>query len=330
MQPGAGLAAPVRDNRPMHLVIPFAAPLGPPCQAALEGLELPHLKTLLRTLTPDGDLTGHASDLSPLSERVVSQNAFADGLIPWAAMRARALSHTLPGAAWGLVTPCHLTVHADHIAMQDPADLRLEADESLALLQAMAPYFLEDGLVLHFVQTDNWLLQGEALRGLATASIERVRGQKVDPWMPRTEAARLVRRLQNEMQMLLYTHPVNDARVARGAPMVNSFWLSGTGDLPADAPPFLQATVLHSLQAPALRDDAAAWAQAWQALDSGPLADMARALEQLRQSNAAGRPTLTLCGKHTARTWSLQPRSLLQRVGATLRSTPPTALLKNL
>jgi hypothetical protein len=160
--------------------------------------------------------------------------------------------------------------------------------------------------------------------------LERVRGQKVDPWMPRTEAARLVRRLQNEMQMLLYTHPINDARVARGAPMVNSFWLSGTGDLPADAPPFLQATVLDTLQASALRDDAATWAQAWQALDGGPLADMAQALKQRSQSNDAHPPTLTLCGSHTARTWRLQPRSLLRRIGAALRSAPPTAILKNL
>jgi hypothetical protein len=207
----------------MHLVIPFAAPAGPQCQAALDRLELPHLKSLLRALTPHGELQGQANDLSPLPERVLSQNAFADGLVPWAALRARALPNVAPGAASGLITPCHLTVHADHIAMQDPAALRLEADESLALLQAMAPYFLEDGLSLHFLQANTWLVQGEALRSLATASIERVRGHKVDPWMPRTEAARLVRRLQNEMQMLLYTHPVNDARVARGAPMVNSF-----------------------------------------------------------------------------------------------------------
>ena len=314
----------------MHLVIPSAAPAGPQCQAALDRLELPHLKSLLRTLTPHGELQGQASDLSPLSERVLTQNAFADGLLPWAALRARALPKVTSGAAWGLITPCHLTVHADHIAMHDPSALRLEAQESLALLQAMAPYFLEDGLSLHFLHADTWLVQGEALRDLPTASIERVRGQKVDPWMPRTEAARLVRRLQNEMQMLLYTHPVNDARVARGAPMVNSFWLSGTGDLPADAAPFLQATVLDDLQAHALRDDAAAWAQAWQALDGGPLADMAQALKQRSQSNDARPPTLTLCGSHTARTWRQQPRSLLGRIGSALRSVPPTAILKNL
>jgi hypothetical protein len=314
----------------MHLVIPYAAPIGPQCQAALEQLPLPHLSSLLRTLTPHGELHGQASALSPLSERVLSQNDFADGLIPWAALRASALFDAAPNAAWGLITPCHLTVHADHIAMADPAALRLEAEESQALLRAMAPYFLEDGLVLHFLQADTWLVQGEALRGLPTASLERVRGQKVDPWMPRSDAARLVRRLQNEMQMLLYTHAVNDTRAARGAPLVNSFWLSGTGDLPANAPPFLQATVIDTLQASALRDDAAAWAQAWQALDAGPLADMRQALARRGPSFAGEAPALTLCGNHTARTWRQQPRSLFSRIGAALRSTPATAILKKL
>ncbi|MDH4480873.1 MAG: phosphoglycerate mutase [Rhodoferax sp.] len=314
----------------MHLVIPFAAPPGPACQAALADLQLPHLVALLNALTPVEALPGQDHDLSPLAERIVSQNAFADGLIPWAALRAADLAEPDPQAAWGLITPCHLIVHADHIAMHDPAELRLEGAESRALLQAMAPYFLEDGLVLHFLQADTWLVQGEALGQLPTASLERVRGQKVDPWMPGTAAARVLRRLQNEMQMLLYTHPINDARAARGQRTVNSFWLSGTGDLPPGPPPFLQATIVDTLQAPALRDDRLAWAEAWQSLDSGPLARLAQGLEHPNRSSIDTGPTLTLCGPQCARTWRPQPRSLLRRIGSALRKTPLTALLTDL
>jgi len=314
----------------MHFIIPAAAPSGPSCQSALAGLKLPNLVTLLRTLTPVATLQGQDDDLSPLSERVMSQNAFADGLIPWAALRAADLPHAAPHAAWGLITPCHLVVHADHIAMRDPAELDLEDAESRALLQSMAPYFQEDGLQLHYVQADIWLVQGEALRRLPTASLERVRGQTIDPWMPGTEAARMLRRLQNEMQMLLYTDPVNDARAARGAPRVNSFWLSGTGDLPAGPSPFLQATVLGTLQTAALRDDGAAWAHAWQMLDSGPLAQWVQSLS--KHPTATGSPglSLSLCGQHGARTWRQQPRSLLHRLVTRLRGAPLTALLKDL
>ncbi len=313
----------------MHLVIPFAAAAGPQCQAAPERLALPHLRTLLRTLRPSGALLGTDSDLSPLAERVLSNHAYADGLIPWAALRAAALPLFKPSAAYGLVSPCHLVVHADHVSMQDPATLDLSDAESQVLMRAMQPYFLEDGLTLHWLDACTWLAEGEALRGLATASLERVRGQSVDRWMPRQDAAKLLRRLQNEMQMLLYTHPINDARVARGAPMVNSFWLSGTGDLPPNPAPLLQATVLDALTAPALRDDAPAWVQAWQDLDAGPLAELLRAL---KNSPAPSAPpiALTLCGSHRAQTWRQQPRSLWSRLLGTFDATRPASILKTL
>jgi hypothetical protein len=314
----------------MHLVIPNAAPPGPQCQAALERLELPQLRQLLRALTLDGELLGRDTDLSPLAERVQTQDAYADGLIPWGAQQTRQVPGLPADAAWGLVTPCHWAVHADHVAMHDPRTLRLDAAESEALMQAMAPYFLEDGLTLHYVQADTWLVRGEVLRALPTASLERVRGQAVDAWLPRTPAARVIRRLQNEMQMLLYTHPINDARAARGVPAVNSFWLSGTRDLLDKTPPAPAATVHDELQAFALNDDAHGWTQAWQALDSGPLAQFAQTLRQYRSTDSTPLPALTLCSERTARTWRLQPQSLIRKIQTALRGPSPTTILKAL
>ena len=312
----------------MHLVIPHAAPSGPQCQAALERLELPHLRQVLRVLTLDGELRGSESDLSPIAERVHTHDAYADGLIPWAAMAAKQLPGAPDVGAWGLITPCHWAVHADHVAMHDPRSLRLEATESQALLAAMAPYFLEDGLVLHYWQADTWLVRGEVLRNLPTASLNRVRGQSVDAWLPRTAAARVVRRLQNEMQMLLYTHAVNDARSARGVPVVNSFWVSGTGDLLENEPQRGGIAVLDTLQSAALNDDAHAWTQAWQALDDGPIAEFAKVLQGPPASGAL--PALTLCSERTARTWRQLPQSVLRKIQTALRSPSLTTILKSL
>ena len=97
----------------------------------------------------------------------------------------------------------------------------------------MQPYFAEDGITLHPLSDTTWLAQGSVLVDLPTASLARTRSARVDGWMPRQPQAQALRRLQNEMQMLLYTHPVNDARKARFLPPVNSFWISGTGTLPA-------------------------------------------------------------------------------------------------
>ncbi len=60
--------------------------------------------------------------------------------------------------------------------------------------------------------------------------------------------------------MLLYTHPINEARSRGGQLPVNSFWLSGSGALPpasARASPELRVT--HDLRDAALRQDWAAW-----------------------------------------------------------------------
>jgi hypothetical protein len=317
----------------MHILIPAAAPPGPQCQDAIARLQLPKLSALLQRLTPTVPLHGQAKDLSPLHERV---RALAlglptgDGLVPWAAMDASALfpnggdTNAAP-AAWAWITPCHWRVHADHVEMADPAQLALGEAESRAFMQAMQAYFLEDGIRLHWLNASTWLAQGEVFRNLPTASLERVRGAPVDAWIPRQVQAKPLRRLQNEMQMLLYTHPLNDARSAQGLPTVTSFWVSGTGQLPVppapatrtSAPNTSQAppiTVLDALQAPARQDDARAWVLAWQGLDA------------MLQEPAH----ITLCGENLAQTFALQPLSVWGRLRRRFTAPALTSLLKTL
>jgi hypothetical protein len=114
------------------------------------------------------------------------------------------------------------TRHAD-----DPAALGLQEAESRTLLAAMQPYFDDDGITLHHVPAlgpERWLAEGELFRSLPTASLDRVLGRNVDPWLPKQDkedakgTARKMKLLQNEMQMLLYTHALE--RRARGAAAV--------------------------------------------------------------------------------------------------------------
>ena len=151
-----------------------------------------------------------------------------------------------------------------------------------------------------------WYAAHESLVDLPCASIDRVVGRNVDRWLPEGRPARLLRRLQNEVQMLLYSHPLNDAREAQGALPVNSFWLSGCGrrqDVEGEEP--------HAdtrLRAPLLSEDWAAWAEAWRALDADALAPLADALERgahcrhrlhhhasCRMVHAASLPSTTIC-----------------------------------
>lgn len=121
----------------------------------------------------------------------------------------------------------------------------------------------------------------------------------MDRWLPRNAATRPLRRLQQEMQMLLYTHPVNDRRAETGLPLVNSFWASGTGVLPASqaAAPAQGPQVVSTLREAALLQDWTAWASEWQRVDAEHCAP-------LRQQLDAGQPVaLTLAGERRATTW---------------------------
>lgn len=226
----------------------------------------------------------------------------AEGAWPWAALANETVS-ALPQAYF---TPCHWQVGMNQVVMLNPAHLQLSEAESQALLDAMQPFFKEDGLAVRFVAPTQWHVQGELLRGLASASLDRVVGMDVNPWLPKSDAAKALRRLQSEMQMLLYNHPVNDARSAQRRLTVNSFWVHGTGVL--SQPPSAPAPQLTmALREPALHEDAAAWAQAWQQID----ATLCAAL----QDQASAHPvTLTLCSEHAAHTYQTTTATPLQQL----------------
>lgn len=308
----------------MHLLIPFAFCSSEGCAAALPTLKLPHLEKLLARLTPDALDQGDVFSLSPPHERALARALklpLQDGLIPWAALQAKT------EGAWGFITPCHWQVGTHQIAMSGQELPDFSAQESQALLAAMQPYFEEDGIALHYEHPSRWLARGDMLEGLATASLDRVVGRNVENWMPRSANAAGLRRLQNEMQMLLYTHPVNDARSARGVPPVNSFWLSGTGTLPPAWPtPALEAqpVVVSTLREAARHEDWAAWAQAWQQVDASQCAALLAALVQ------GGSHQLTLCGERHAQTFSLQAQPYLTRFMNIFGTQNPSSLLEKL
>jgi hypothetical protein len=313
------------DNHPMHLLIPFAYCSSDGCASVLPTLKLPNLEKLLTRLTPEALDTGDEFSLSAPHERALARALglpVTDGLIPWAAWQA------VPAdGAWGYITPCHWQVGANHIAMSGQALPDFPAPESQALLAAMQPYFEEDGITLQYEQPTRWLARAEVFRELASASLDRVVGRNLENWMPRSASAANLRRLQNEMQMLLYTHPVNDARAARGVLPVNSFWLSGTGALPSAAQkPAVEPAplVVTALRDAALNEDWAAWAQAWVTLDATECAALLAALNR-------GEPgQLTLCGERHAQTFLPRQQTYLSRFMNIFGTQPPSTLLEKL
>lgn len=304
-----------------HLLIPFAACDDDGCVQARRDLQLPALARLLGRLRPAASDEGDEHTLSMPHERVLARAsglAAPDGCIPWAAWQVAQAGRDTQGAAWAWITPCHWVVGRDHIAMAHPQDLALGPDESRALLAAMRPYFEQDGIALEYDAPTLWLARGEVFRGFASASLDRVIGRVVDAWLPRGPEAKTIRRLQQEMQMLLYTHAVNEERVRGGMRPVNSFWVSGTGALPSSlsspAPrPPRGLTLTHYLRDAALLQDWHAWRSAWQQLDAGECTRLVQALERREHVS------LTLCGPRNARTWSGDGGGFFTKLAASWR-----------
>ena len=298
----------------MHLVIPFASALSDAAVQALGTLALPNLERLLGRWAVTADPADEITEpdeyaLSMPHERLLARLhgwPVVDGLLPFAAEAARADGLApAPGSGWGLLTPTHWHVGRDEVMLVDPASLALEEDEARTLFAVLSPLFEELDWHLHWATPTRWYVNHASLGELPTASIDRVIGRHVDLWLNEHPGTRLLRRLQSEAQMLLYVHPLNDARLARGALPVNSFWLGGTGPAPAAAAALPPGTIVDDrLRAPVLADDWAAWREAWMAIDAGPLRALAD--EAARTPDAAHR--LTLCGERIAQTW--QPAAI--------------------
>jgi len=287
--------------------------------------ELPHLRTWLAqaqrvAVQVDPVQEPLLATLTPPHERAWAQVlgwSVTDGVLPWAARAAAELGLVANSATdgWAFISLCNWHVSNGQVTLGDPADLRIDEATDATLFNAMHSFFAEDGIALHPYKPGQWLAQSPLLLDLPTASMDRVIGRNIDPWLVGSHvaadalspAAQLLRRLQNEMQMLLYTHPINEGRGLT----INSFWVHGTGALPAHVngqPKNQEPAVIPTLRQSALQQDFMGWLEAWQHVDAHVIAPMLARV-------AAGEPQrLVLCGEHEFHVYDSATPSLWQRL----------------
>jgi len=170
-----------------------------------------------------------------------------DGQVPLAAFAAHTQGlHCPTEHGWAFIDAVHWQISQGQVNLSVPSPISTE--ETSALGEAMQPFLTQDGIHLHPHSLGRWLAHASVFKHLSSVSLDRVNGQRIDHWLQpssiaaQTDAERLLRRLQNEMQMLFYTHAVNDHR----AVALNSIWFSGTGELPTvDEATFNRNIVVH-------------------------------------------------------------------------------------
>jgi hypothetical protein len=119
----------------------------------------------------------------------------------------------------------------DTFSLSAPAPLVLDADESDALIAALNKHFEADKLQFFWHETQ-WFLRLEHNPNIQTHAPQAALNKAVGAYLPTGEGAIKWAAFTNELQMLLFEHPINLARETKGLPAINSIWCYGLGQLP--------------------------------------------------------------------------------------------------
>jgi hypothetical protein len=141
-----------------------------------------------------------------------------------------------PGTGlWTRADPVHLRLMRDRLILVPCEALHLPRDEADALCEALNRHFAPL-LKLRVIDAERWVGElAEALPIEAPSPLEFA-GRDVGLGLQTAAGGSPAHQLLNEAQMVLHSHPVNEAREARGEAPVNSFWLWGPGRAPFSPP----------------------------------------------------------------------------------------------
>ncbi|MFP3563202.1 regulator [Paraburkholderia sp. SIMBA_030] len=233
----------------LHLLLPFALPAAADASTALHDIQSPALDRLIARATLVERVVGEDFQRTLPHERWVARQfgtlpsgAAAADEAPLAPYMLRADGGEPGNATWACVQPVHVRIAHDHLVLIDPASLELSDDEATALLAVARPLIEELGVRIEAPRPVRWYLSGEGFGALAGASPLRASGRNIEIWLPHEahsgERSRAWMKLQNEVQMAWFEHPVNEAREARGLPAVNSIWFHAQGAAQPVTSPF--------------------------------------------------------------------------------------------
>jgi hypothetical protein len=89
-------------------------------------------------------------------------------------------------------------------------------------------HFTADNLKF-FWHRNQWFLRLENNPNIQTTAPTAALNKDISTYLPKGEGVTQWAAFTNEIQMLLFEHPVNQAREAKHLPVINSIWCYGGG-----------------------------------------------------------------------------------------------------
>jgi hypothetical protein len=235
---------PMAYNRGMNdidILLPFGLPPPDTARALIRECRAPALAALLarasqpappgpQAVDPFARALAHEVWLAQRFGLRAASGDATDNSPPAAHAAMRALGLPAVDGHWFILQPTHIHIARDHLVLTDMRHLALDAEGARALFEAAEPLFAEAGKLLLYGSADTWFMRADDWPNLRTATPDAASGRNIDIWMPQGEGDRAWRKLQNEIQMHWFVHPLNEQREARGLKPVNSLWLWGGAD----------------------------------------------------------------------------------------------------
>ncbi len=136
----------------------------------------------------------------------------------------------LDAGCWLRADPVHLRLQREQLVLLP--NLAIDAHEAAGLCASLNEHFAGQGMEFAAPHPDRWYVRLDRVPDIATIPLSQVAGRNVHGLLPEGGEKTRWHQVFNEIQMLLFAHPLNEAREARGDLPVNSVWLWGGGTTP--------------------------------------------------------------------------------------------------
>ncbi len=132
----------------------------------------------------------------------------------------------LQESGWMRADPVHVRLQREQVVLL-PVTVSLE--ESRALCHSLNEHFKDQGVEFLSPHPARWYLRVAESEEVETLPLSQALGRNIHGHLPKGRDAKRWHQLFNEIQMLLFCHPLNQSREERGELPVNSIWFWGNG-----------------------------------------------------------------------------------------------------
>ncbi len=130
---------------------------------------------------------------------------------------------------WLVAEPVYLKPDRDALALFRGAHLEISSLEATALVTTLNHHFAQDGLLFAAATPSRWYVQCPVNKAPSASSASWIAARgELFTHMPVSQSGGLNwRAILNEVQMLLFNHPVNEQRELGGLAPINGVWVFG-------------------------------------------------------------------------------------------------------